>query len=142
MYLLSLFLMVFGLSSGIIVGSGVVAILTLVGTIPRMAQVSKTKEYIYIYECLLIIGTFLGSLISIQNMGISLSKFEVVVCGIAYGIFVGFLSSGLTEILDYIPVVTRRLKIPIIYFKYIIISMLLGKVIGSLIGWYIIKGGK
>ena len=135
------FLILFGLSSGIMVGAGVVAILILVGIIPRMAQVSKTKQYIGLYEVLLVIGTLLGGLISIQNLHFDIGKIGTIVFGLGYGVFVGFLSSGLTEVLDYIPIVTRRLKIPTICLKYIIVSMLIGKVVGSFIGWTIIKGG-
>ena len=40
-----------------------------------------------------------------------------------------------------IPIASRRLKIPALYLKYIIISLLIGKVIGSFIGWKIIQGG-
>ena len=138
---MKLFLIVFGLSSGIMVGGGVIALLILVGIIPRMAQITNTKSFINFYEKILVVGTLLGSLISIQNISISIGKIGVLIFGLAYGIFIGFLSSGLTEVLDYIPIVSRRLKIPTIYLKYIIISLLIGKVIGSIIGWRIIEGG-
>lgn len=138
---MKVFLVLFGLSSGLMVGSGVIAILILVGIIPRMAQISNTRSYINFYEKILVIGTLVGSLISIQNIRISLGRIGVLILGLAYGIFVGLLSSGLAEILDYIPIVSRRLKIPALYFKYIIISLLIGKVIGSFIGWQIIQGG-
>ncbi|HJG96550.1 MAG TPA: stage V sporulation protein AB [Romboutsia timonensis] len=138
---MELFLIIFGLSSGIMVGAGVISLLILVGIIPRMAQLSNTRSFINFYEKILVIGTFLGSLISIQNIGITVGKVGVLVFGLAYGIFIGFLSSGLAEILDYIPIISRRLKIPTIYLKYIIISLLIGKVIGSFIGWRIVEGG-
>ena len=138
---MKLFLIVFGLSSGIMVGAGVIALLILVGIIPRMAQISNTKSFISFYEKILIIGTLLGSFISIQNISISIGRIGVLIFGLAYGIFIGFLSSGLAEVLDYIPITSRRLKIPTIYLKYIIISLLIGKVIGSFIGWKIIQGG-
>ena len=136
---MKLFLIIFGLSSGIMVGAGVISLLILVGIIPRMAQLSNTRSFINFYEKILVIGTFLGALISIQNISISIGKIGVI--GLSYGIFVGFLSSGLAEILDYIPIASRRLKIPTLYLKYIIISLLIGKVIGSFIGWKIIQGG-
>ena len=138
---MKLFFIVFGLSSGIMVGGGVIALLILVGIIPRMAQITNTKSFINFYEKILVVGTLLGSLISIQNISISIGKIGVLIFGLAYGIFIGFLSSGLTEVLDYIPIVSRRLKIPTLYLKYIIISLLIGKVIGSIIGWRIIEGG-
>jgi stage V sporulation protein AB len=136
-----LFLIVFGLSSGIMVGAGVIALLILVGIVPTMAQISNTKGFISFYEKILIIGTLLGSFIFIQNISISIGRTGVLISGLAYGIFIGFLSSGLAEVLDYIPITSRRLKIPTIYLKYIIISLLIGKVIGSFIGWKIIQGG-
>ena len=136
-----LFLIIFGLSAGIMVGAGVVALLILVGIIPRMAQITKTKSFISYYEKILVIGTLLGSLISIQNISISIGRIGVLILGLSYGIYIGFLSSGLAEILDYIPIVSRRLKIPTLYLKYIIISLLIGKVIGAIIGWRIIEGG-
>ena len=138
---MELFLIIFGLSSGIMVGAGVISLLILVGIIPRMAQLSNTRSFINFYEKILVIGTFLGSLISIQNIGITVGRVGVLIFGLAYGIFIGFLSSGLAEILDYIPIISRRLKIPTIYLKYIIISLLIGKVIGSFIGWKIVEGG-
>ena len=138
---MKLFLIIFGLSSGIMVGAGVISLLILVGIIPRMAQLSNTRSFINFYEKILVIGTFLGALISIQNISISIGKIGVIVFGLSYGIFVGFLSSGLAEILDYIPIASRRLKITTLYLKYIIISLLIGKVIGSFIGWKIIQGG-
>ena len=138
---MELFLIIFGLSSGIMVGAGVISLLILVGIIPRMAQLSNTRSFINFYEKILVIGTFLGSLISIQNIGITVGKVGVLIFGLAYGIFIGFLSSGLAEILDYIPIISRRLKIPTIYLKYIIISLLIGKVIGSFIGLRIVEGG-
>ena len=138
---MKVFIILFGLSSGIMVGSGVVAILILIGIIPRMAQISKTKSFIGLYEKLLIIGTLLGSLIYFHEIHLDIGRIGAVIAGLAYGIFVGFLSSGLTEVLDYIPIVSRRLRIPTVYLKYIIISLLIGKVIGSFLGWRIIEGG-
>lgn len=135
---MGLFIILFGFSSGIMVGSGVVAILILIGIIPRLSQISNTKKYINFYECLLVVGTFIGSLLSLYNIGFNVGRLGVIICGLAYGIFVGCLSSGITEVLDYIPVVSRRLKIPVIYIKYIIWSILIGKVLGSFIGWKII----
>lgn len=138
---MKILLITFGLSCGLIVGSGVIGILILVGIIPRMAQISKTKEYISLYEGILIIGTFIGSLISIQNFHLKIGWIGAIIFGLSYGVFVGFLSSGIAEVLDYIPIICRRVNIPTIYFKYIIICLLIGKVIGSLVGWTIIQGG-
>ena len=64
----------------------------------------------------------------------------MIFIGVCYGVFVGFLSSGLTEVLEYIPTVSRRLNISYSYLKYLIISLIFGKVIGSFITWSMIGG--
>ena len=135
---MNLFLVIYGVSSGIIVGAGVVAVLILIGLVPRISHITNTKEFVNLYENLLILGTFLGSILSLHNIGISGGKILTIIAGLAYGMFLGFLSSGITEVIYYIPVVSRRLRLPSIYLKYIVISLIIGKVIGSLIGWAII----
>lgn len=112
--------------------------LVLVGLVPRISHVSNTIPFIGVYERLLIIGTCLGSVLSLQNHNLKMDGVIVIIAGIAYGIFLGFLSSGIAEVIDYIPTISRRLKLPTICLKYIIISLIIGKVIGSLLGWIII----
>lgn len=135
---MKIFLIVFGLSSGVMVGAGVIAMLVLVGLVPRISHVSNTIPFIGVYERLLIIGTCLGSVLSLQNHNLKMDGVIVIIAGIGYGIFLGFLSSGIAEVIDYIPTISRRLKLPTICLKYIIISLIIGKVIGSLLGWIII----
>ena len=135
---MKVFLVIYGLSAGIMVGAGVVSILILIGIIPRMSHATNTKEFSNLYESLLVIGTFLGSILSLHSIGIQGGRIITIILGLSYGIFLGFLSSGLTEVILYIPIISRRLKLPSIYLKYIVISLMLGKVIGSFIGWAII----
>ncbi len=137
---MEIILIFIGISCGIMVGAGVISILILVGIIPRIAQISNTKKYISFYERLLIIGSIIGSLISIQNFTFKIGLVGVIFIGVCYGVFVGFLSSGLTEVLEYIPTVSRRLNISYSYLKYLIISLIFGKVIGSFITWSMIGG--
>ncbi len=137
---MEIILIFIGISCGIMVGAGVISILILVGIVPRMAQISNTKKYISFYERLLIIGSIIGSLISIQNFTFKIGLGGVIFIGVCYGVFVGFLSSGLTEVLEYIPTVSRRLNISYSYLKYLIISLIFGKVIGSFITWSMIGG--
>jgi stage V sporulation protein AB len=128
-------IILFGFSGGIVVGSGVVALLTLLGIVPRICQVSNTLKYFKFYELILIIGCVLGSIFSLFKIRFSLDTSSVIISGITYGIFIGFLSSSLAEVLDYIPVVSRRLKIAAEYTKYIIFALLIGKTLGSFLGW-------
>ena len=120
------------------VGAGVISILILVAIVPRISHVTKTKEFSNIYEYLLVLGTFLGSILSLHNIGIRGGMILTIIAGLAYGIFLGFLSSGITEVIYYIPIVSRRLNIASTYLKYIVVALILGKVIGSILGWTII----
>lgn len=130
-------IILFGFSGGAVVGSGVVALLTLLGIVPRLCQVSNTFNYIKFYELILIIGCIFGSIFSLFNIRFNFGTSSIIITGITYGIFIGFLSSSLAEVLDYIPVVSRRLKIATQYTKYIIFSLLIGKTLGSFLGWTI-----
>ena len=130
-------IILFAFSGGAVVGSGVVALLTLLGIVPRLCQVSNTFKYVKIYELILIIGCIFGSIFSLFNIKFNFGTPSVIIMGITYGIFIGFLSSALAEVLDYIPVASRRLKIATQYTKYIIFSLLLGKTLGSFLGWTI-----
>lgn len=133
-----LLLILYGISSGIMVGAGVVSILILVAIVPRISHVTNTKEFSNLYEHLLVLGTFLGSILSLYNIGIEGGILLTIIAGLSYGIFLGFLSSGITEVIYYIPIVTRRLNIASTYLKYIVVALILGKVIGSILGWIII----
>lgn len=120
-----------GFSNGIIVGSGAVALLTLLDIIPRLAQVTGTYDKISIYENLIILGAVLAAFTSLTNISINLGKFTVIIVGLFIGTFIGLLASALAEVVNVVPVVMRRFKLEG-YAKYIIYSLIAGKVLGAL----------
>ena len=63
---MKLFFIVFGISSGIMVGGGVIALLILVGIIPRIAQITNTKSFTFIG--LFIINLFVLFLYTMLNV--------------------------------------------------------------------------
>ncbi|SHH54234.1 stage V sporulation protein AB [Tepidibacter thalassicus] len=132
------FLVLLGFSEGIVVGAGVVALLTLLDIIPRLCQITNSYGYLKVYELMLIAGTFFGSLFSLTNITFNLGNCTLVVMGIFYGIFIGLLASALAEAIDVIPVIERRFKIHG-KAKYIILVIIFGKVFGSIINWTILK---
>ncbi|KXZ39388.1 stage V sporulation protein AB [Alkalithermobacter thermoalcaliphilus JW-YL-7 = DSM 7308] len=131
-------LILMGFSEGIVVGSGVVALLTLLDIIPRLCQITRSYSYIGLYQIILIVSTFLGSMFSLMNYSLKLGIYFLVFSGFSYGIFVGMLASALAEAVDVIPIIGRRLNIDK-YMKYIIISLILGKSFGSILNWTIFK---
>ncbi|WP_099192456.1 stage V sporulation protein AB [Tepidibacter mesophilus] len=132
------FIAILGFSEGIVVGSGIVALLTLLDIIPRLCQITKTYNYIGRYEYMLISGAFAGSLCSLTNIRFNFGIIYVILFGSFYGIFIGMLASALAEAVDVIPVMQRRLNIQGM-IKYIIIILLIGKTVGSIVNWTILK---
>ncbi len=59
------FLAVFGLAAGFSVSSGVFTVFTAVGLVPRFAEHTKSGSYILKYENSIILGCFLGNLVSL-----------------------------------------------------------------------------
>jgi len=132
------FITVLGFSEGIVVGSGIVALLTLLDIIPRLCQITNSYQYLGKYEYMLIFGSFFGSLFSLTHISFDFGIIGVILLGSFYGIFIGMLASALAEAVDVIPVMQRRLNIQGMV-KYIIIVLLTGKTVGSIVCWTILK---
>ncbi|CAH2212449.1 stage V sporulation protein AB [Tepidibacter aestuarii] len=132
------FITILGFSEGVVVGSGIVALLTLLDIIPRLCQITNTYNYLGRYEYMLISGAFIGSLFSLIDISFNSGTMCVILFGCFYGIFIGMLASALAEAVDVIPVMQRRLNIQGMV-KYIIIVLLIGKTVGSIVNWTILK---
>ena len=123
-----------GLSNGIIVGAGIVALLSVLQIIPRFAQITRTYNYIRLYEDVIIVGAVIASIVSLIGIGINLGKFVVIIVGFSMGIFIGLLASALAEVLNVMPVIIRRFRLDG-YTIFIVYSLIFGKVIGSFLNW-------
>ena len=119
-------------ASGIIISGAVFAFITIIGVVPRLAQKTRTEDSIIIYEEAIIVGGILGTLSMIFNFYIPIGKFFAVLYATGIGIFFGCLAVSLAEVLNVIPILTRRGKIQT-GLKYFIIAVALGKLIGAII---------
>lgn len=128
---------IIGFSNGIIVGSGIVALLTLLDIIPRLAQLTKTYNYISIYEDVIIYSAALAAFFSLAKMGINTGVVFIIIIGFFMGVFIGLLASALAEVMNVIPVIVRRFQIEE-YVFYIVYALILGKTVGSFIHWIVI----
>ncbi len=125
---------VVGLSNGIMVGAGIVALLSVLQIIPRFAQITRTYNYIRLYEDVIIVGAVVASIVSLVGIGINLGRFVVIIVGFSMGIFIGLLASALAEVLNVMPVIIRRFRLDG-YTIFIVYSLIFGKVIGSFLNW-------
>lgn len=123
-----------GLASGLAVGSGFVAFLTVLGIIPRLTQLTKTMKNIHQYEWAAVIGALTGVVGSLRDPTLGISAYFLIPLGLAGGVFFGMLAAALTEVLNVLPILAKRMRVE---GKIIILIMaiVLGKIFGSIFQW-------
>ena len=122
-----------GLSAGGIIAAGVFAFLAIIGVFPRLIGVTHTKKHIMLYETCIILGGVLGNIGDIYEVPIGLGgNLFLGIFGLSVGIFIGCLVMSLAETLKALPVISRRINLGV-GLQYIILSIALGKLTGSLV---------
>jgi stage V sporulation protein AB len=129
-----LFVMFIGLASGLAVGSGFVAFLSVLGIIPRLMQLTKTMKKIRAYEWAVVLGVVSGAGATLWDPVFSFPSFLLIPIGLAEGIFVGMLAAALTEVLNVLPILAKRIGVDG-QIVYILMAIVLGKILGSLFQW-------
>jgi len=143
------FLIFCGLSFGVLSAAGVFTVFSTVGLVPRFAGKTHSANEILLYENMIVAGTLFGNLLSIwpdsceqfvlrmetvARIPIFWSGFQysgLIVYGLFSGMFVGCFALSIAEMLDSIPIFTRRVS----FQKGIglaICSVAAGKLSGSL----------
>lgn len=154
MFFKQILLAVIGASAGLIVSAGVFTVLISVGLIPRFAGKMHVARKIFALEEMVVFGTLAGGFCSIFSdwsmIGEYVRKHQVfgaditdgiwnlsamiflLIFGLFAGIFVGCLALAIAEMLDTIPIFSRRIG-----FRHglgiAILAVALGKLVGSLI---------
>ncbi len=125
-------------SSGVVISGAVFALIAVIGVVPRLAQKTNTTKYLKLYEEAIVFGGILGTLDLFINLKFNLPYIIVIFFNFCTGIFFGCLAVSLAEVIDVIPIITRRgiLKKGLPLF---ILALALGKLFGSI--WYFIVPG-
>ena len=142
-----------GASFGLLAAAGVFTVFAAVGLIPRFAGKTHTARHVLLYEELVIAGTVVGGFVSIFErychldalftlLGLSQAvargvETALMVCiGLFAGMFVGCLALAIAEMLDSIPIFSRRVG-----FRHglgvAVCAMAAGKLIGSLLYFWL-----
>ncbi len=132
----AVFLIIIGLAGGLAVGAGMVAFLTVLGIAPRLAQVTRTAHYIKWYENSIVAGAVFFTWTGLQDMLFHLPKDITLLFGLFAGMFVGLLAAALTEVLNVLPILAKRIKL-VDKLIWLLMAMVFGKVLGSLFQWII-----
>ena len=136
MWIRYLLLCIFGFSAGIIIAGAFIAFISTIGIFPRFAAQTHTVKHLKLYENCILIGSTLGNIISIYSLPGPLGKIGLAILGFFSGIFIGSLVSALAEVANTIPVFARRASIRK-GLPYVLISVALGKGIGSFLQYFI-----
>lgn len=125
-----------GLSAGFAVAGGIFALIIALGVVARFAGRTHTASKIFLYEDAVAFGGIMGNLVSVYAFPIPVGDIGAGLFGIFAGIFVGAWAMALTEILNIIPIFSRRLNIRR-GMEWIIFTMALGRTLGALL--YFVK---
>lgn len=123
-----------GIASGLAVGTGFVAFLTVLGIVPRLMQLSRSESKLRVYESAIILGVFCGIYLSFGDISIEVTVVGLVVWGLLHGIFIGMLAAALTEVLNVFPLLFKRVGVDGFLIP-LIMALVLGKIAGSLFQW-------
>ena len=143
------FLVFVGISFGLLSSAGVFTVFSTVGLVPRFAGKTHSAKEILLYENMIVLGTIIGGLVSIwpetwnrafmrleeaagaPSFWLVFQNFCLIVIGLFSGMFVGCFALSIAEMLDSIPIFTRRIS----FRKGIglaVCSVAAGKLFGSL----------
>lgn len=143
-----LLLIVMGVSFGALASAGVFTVLIAVGLVPRFAGETHTSRYVLLYEEMVVMGTITGGFLSVfseysqigaflqerfpamNGVWVGLGNVVMAVFGLFCGMFVGCLALAIAEMLDSIPIFSRRVSLRH-GIGLVILSMAIGKLVGS-----------
>jgi stage V sporulation protein AB len=89
---------------------------------------------IHAYEWAVIIGAVTGVLASLRDPKLGLSQYFLVPLGLAGGIFIGMTAAALTEVLNVIPILSKRIGLDGKIIS-LLMAIVLGKIFGSIFQW-------
>jgi stage V sporulation protein AB len=130
-------LVIFGIASGIAVGSGFVAFITVLDIIPRLKQLARAPlSKVKSMEWAIVLGVLVSTMVYLWDLRLTQLSFLLPALGLGMGIFVGMLAGALTEVLNVLPILARRIGMEeaLLLFIY---AMALGKTAGSLFHWLV-----
>ena len=136
-----------GLCSGFAVAGGLFALIIALGVVSDLADQTHTAKHILLYEDAIAAGGILGNLFSMYQPSLAIGNsfgtqvaslaegWTMGIFGIFAGIFVGAWAMALTEIVNIVPIFTRRIDLRR-GLELVIVSMALGRSVGAFFYYY------
>ncbi len=129
-------LVILGFGGGVVIAGAVFAFIAIIGVVPRLAQKTKTEQNIKFYEEVIIWGGIFGTTTMLFDYYIPIGTLAVIIFSLCIGIFYGGLAVSLAEVLNVIPILSRRgrIKEGMMYFM---LAIAVGKLIGSVLYYFV-----
>lgn len=127
-------LIILGFGGGVTVGTAMAGFITVLKIIPRLVEVTDVKDKIRWYQVVVSLGIIISTIIYFSDFTIKISNLILAIICLSYGTFIGLLSSALAEVLNVIPILSKKLKIKK-DLKIVAIALMLGKILGTLYFW-------
>ncbi|WAJ26027.1 stage V sporulation protein AB [Lacrimispora xylanolytica] len=105
----------------------------MIGIFPRIISATKTSNHIILFETCIILGGITGNVLDLYKFPIGYGGNLVLgIYGLSVGVFIGCLVMSLAETLKALPIFCRRINLGV-GLQYIILSIGIGKLLGSLV---------
>ncbi|MDF2720825.1 MAG: stage sporulation protein [Paenibacillus sp.] len=129
---------VIGLAGGLAVGGGMVAFLIVLDILPRLAQMTRSFDKVHFFEGALVAGVMFWTFADFFGWRGEALPIVTSVFGLLAGCFIGMLAGALTEVLNVLPIMAKRLGLGD-FIAWLLMAMVLGKVAGSLFEWLVYR---
>lgn len=127
-----------GFAGGAVTGFALVAFIMVLGLVSRMVDIAGYKADSRIIIPVILSGVLVGNMISLFPISLRLPAVSVLLPGFIFGIFIGMITSALTEVLNVYPYLFSRMGLKKWIFLMPVV-FLIGKVTGSLV-YFIVPG--
>ncbi|MCI8409409.1 MAG: stage V sporulation protein AB [Lachnospiraceae bacterium] len=125
-----LILILIGLAGGLSIAGGTFAFIVMIGVLPRLAGKTHTAWASWQYENMVIAGGLIGNILYLFPMKVPVGYVGLGLFGVFTGIYVGCFAMALAEVLNIIPIFSRRIKLKA-GLAIIITAIAIGKALGS-----------
>lgn len=123
-------LILIGLAGGLSIAGGTFAFIVMIGVLPRLAGKTHTAWASWQYENMVIAGGLIGNILYLFPMHVPVGYVGLGLFGVFTGIYVGCFAMALAEVLNIIPIFSRRIKLKA-GLAIIISAIAIGKALGS-----------
>lgn len=122
-------------SCGFLVAGRVIAVIVGLGIVTRLVGITHTAKENRWYESMIFTGAIFGNMLTVYRIPLSLGRAGLLILGVSAGIYTGGWIMALAEMVHIFPIFSRRIGITT-GIGMIIWSLALGKILGSLLQFY------